>query len=298
MLNQGYAYRTVIGGEHHGQTVLSHLVDVYSHSPLEAWRQSLHDGEVTLDGVSVSGEETLRAGQVLVWNRPPWNEPDAPLEFEVLYEDPHLLAVNKPSGLPTLPGGGFSEHTLLRCVQQQFRDANPVHRLGRGTSGIVLFARTADAAARLSASWNTDKVRKIYRALAQGLAAQEVYDINTPIGAVPHPRIGSVWASNPAGKRSRSVARVWKRAADTTVFEVELYSGRPHQIRIHLASIGHPLVGDPLYGAGGQPLAELPGLPGDGGYFLHAQHLQFEHPVTREAIYLEASLPAAFDVTR
>jgi 23S rRNA pseudouridine1911/1915/1917 synthase len=84
------------------------------------------------------------------------------------------------------------------------------------------------------------------------------------------------------------VAKVLSRAAVTTTFEVSLHSGRPHQIRIHLASIGHPLVGDPLYGLNGLPLENLPGLPGDGGYFLHAQFLKFHHPITGEAIDLEA----------
>jgi 23S rRNA pseudouridine1911/1915/1917 synthase len=82
--------------------------------------------------------------------------------------------------------------------------------------------------------------------------------------------------------------------AGTTTFEVSLKSGRPHQIRIHLASIGHPLVGDPLYGLTGLPLENLPGLPGDGGYFLHAQFLKFQHPVTGEQINLEAALPSGF----
>jgi 23S rRNA pseudouridine1911/1915/1917 synthase len=82
--------------------------------------------------------------------------------------------------------------------------------------------------------------------------------------------------------------------AGTTTFEVGLLSGRPHQIRIHLASIGHPLVGDPLYGSTGQPLENLPGLPGDGGYFLHAQFLKFRHPITGVQINLEAPLPPGF----
>ena len=82
----------------------------------------------------------------------------------------------------------------------------------------------------------------------------------------------------------------------TTTFEVSLNSGRPHQIRIHLASIGHPLVGDPLYGLAGQPLENLPGLPGDGGYFLHAQFLKFHHPITGEQIHLEAALPSGFSL--
>jgi 23S rRNA pseudouridine1911/1915/1917 synthase len=111
---------------------------------------------------------------------------------------------------------------------------------------------------------------------------------------VPHPRIGSVWAANPSGKPSKSLAKVISRTASTTTFEVSLNSGRSHQIRIHLASIGHPLVGDPLYGSTGQPLENLPGLPGDGGYFLHAQFLNFQHPITGEQIKLEAALPAGF----
>jgi len=308
MLNRGHAYATIISSRDHGQSLLSHLASVYSHSTPEAWQQRLNDGEVTVDGVTASGSESLTSGQSLVWKRPPWIEPDCPQHFEVLFDDPHLLAVNKPGGLPTLPGGGFMENTLLRLVQKQTPNANPVHRLGRGTSGIVLFAKTAQAASKLSANWNTSRIQKIYRALAQGIAQHDAYEILTPIGLVPHPRIGSVWAANPSGKPSKSLAKVISRApssaapsstassstAGTTTFEVSLNSGRPHQIRIHLASIGHPLVGDPLYGLTGQPLENLPGLPGDGGYLLHAQFLNFQHPIAGKQIRLQAALPGGF----
>jgi 23S rRNA pseudouridine1911/1915/1917 synthase len=292
MLNRGYAYTTIIGSQDQGRTLLSHLASLYPHSTAQAWQQNLSNGEVTIDGITAAGSESLASGQTLIWNRPPWIEPDAPQHFEVLFDDPHVLAVNKPSGLPTLPGGGFMDNTLLRLVQKQTANANPVHRLGRATSGIVLFAKTPQVAAKLFADWNTPRIQKIYRALAQGIARHDAYEILTPIGLVPHPRIGSVWAANPGGKPSKSLAKVISRTTSTTTFEVSLNSGRPHQIRIHLASIGHPLVGDPLYGVTGQPLENLPGLPGDGGYFLHAQYLNFPHPITGEQINLEAPLPS------
>ena len=302
MLNQGYAYTTIITSKYHGRTLLAHLASLYPHSTPQVWQQNLNNCEVTLNGVIATGSESLISGQTLVWNRPPWIEPDTPQHFEVLFDDPHLLAVNKPGGLPTLPGGGFMENTLLRLVQKQTPDANPVHRLGRATTGIVLFAKTAQAAAQLGTDWNTPRVQKIYWALAQNVVQNDVqqdaqhdtYEILTPIGLVPHPRLGSVWAANPRGKPAKSLAKVISRTTSTTTFEVSLNSGRPHQIRIHLASIGHPLVGDPLYGLSGQPLENLPGLPGDGGYFLHARFLNFHHPITGEPINLEAALPAGF----
>jgi 23S rRNA pseudouridine1911/1915/1917 synthase len=179
-------------------------------------------------------------------------------------------------------------------VQERTPNANPVHRLGRATTGIVLFAKTPLAASNLFGNWNTPRIEKIYRALAQNIAQQDAYEILTPIGLVPHPLIGSVWAAHPSGKPAKSLAKVISRTTNTTTFEVSLNSGRPHQIRIHLAFIGHPLVGDPLYGLTGQPLENLPGLPGDGGYFLHAQYLKFHHPITGEQINLEATLPSGF----
>jgi 23S rRNA pseudouridine1911/1915/1917 synthase len=298
MLNRGYAYTTIISSKYHGRTLLSHLASLYPHSTPQAWQRNLDNGEVTVNGITAAGSESLTSGQTLVWNRPPWIEPDSPQHLEVLFDDPHLLVVNKPSGLPTLPGGGFMENTLLRLVQKQSPNANPVHRLGRATTGIVLFAKTSQAAAALSANWNTPRVQKIYRALSQGIAQQDAYEILTPIGLVPHPLLGSVWAANPngkpGGKPSKSLAKVISRTTSTTTFEVSLYSGRPHQIRIHLASIGHPLVGDPLYGPTGQPLENLPGLPGDAGYLLHAQFLKFHHPITGEQINLEAPVPSGF----
>lgn len=290
-LNGGYTYREHLGQRAEGQMLAQYLAAHYPHSTPEEWQAKLAHGEVTLDQRPASGQELLRARQWLVWQRPPWQEEAAPLHFSLLHEDADLVAVAKPSGLPTLPGGGFLEHTLLHLVRADFPGASPLHRLGRGTSGIVLFARTPAAASRLAKDWREQQVGKFYLALGQGLAGQDRHDIGAAIGPVPHPRLGEVYAANPHGKPSRSLATVLERREAQTLFEVDIRTGRPHQIRIHLASIGHPLAGDPLYGPGGLPLAHLPGLPGDGGYWLHAHRLRFRHPLSGEEMALEAPPP-------
>lgn len=285
MLNRGHTRHSTIQHTQPGQTLLAWLTAHFPQATPATWQQRLLAGQVTLNGHPATGSEPVTPGQTLVWFRPPWQEPDCPCHFTVLFEDAHLLAVHKPAGLPTLPGGDFMENTLLHLVRAHTPAASPVHRLGRGTSGIVLFAKSPTVAAKLGAAWNTPFVEKIYRAHAQHPANQDTFDILTPIGLVPHPRLGSVWAAHPEGKPARSVATVLSRDSASTTFAVHLHSGRPHQIRIHLASIGHPLVGDPLYGLNGEL---FPGLPGDGGYFLHAEFLNFPHPLTGETIHLAA----------
>jgi 23S rRNA pseudouridine1911/1915/1917 synthase len=235
----------------------------------------------------------LPRGGTLVWRRPPWREAEVPLAFAILYRDEHLLAVAKPRGLPSVPNGGFLTHTLLHIVQGLFPSASPLHRLGRGTSGLVLFATTDEARRGVSRAWREGEVDKVYRALVQGVPAREAFTVEAAIGRVAHPRLGDVHAALPAGaggKAALSHVRVVAPRGDRAVVEVRIPTGRPHQIRIHLAFAGHPLLGDPLYGPGGQPLPE-PGLPGDGGYRLHAWKLGLRHPITGAPVEIECGLP-------
>jgi len=289
-LNHGYAYRERIARA--GATVLEHLAQGYRHATVEEWRERIDRGEVELDGLRAAPDSGLQPGQTLVWHRPPWDEPEVDPRYTVLLEDEAVVAVAKPRGLPTVPGGGFLEHTLLTLVRADFPGASPMHRLGRETSGIVLFARTSGAGASLQRAWRAHQVLKRYRALGAGVAAQDDYDLNAPIGPVPHPVLGTLHVASAAGKPSRSRARVLERRERSTLFEVDIDTGRPHQIRIHLAFAGHPLVGDPLYVAGGVPGPDRAALPGEGGYFLHAAQLVFPHPSTGLPTDLTASPPA------
>ncbi|HJV23084.1 MAG TPA: RluA family pseudouridine synthase [Holophagaceae bacterium] len=280
MPNRGFTYGETLDRRQAGRTVLARLLD-FSHSTEAQWQERLVAGLVTLDGSATMGDAVLRAGQVLAWARPPWEEPEAPLAFAVLHEDEHLVAVAKPSGLPTLPGADFLEHTLLHLVRRRYPEADPLHRLGRGTSGLVLFARTAEARRELSRAWRDHDLVKVYRALVSGHPAADAFTVDTPIGPIPHPLLGTVHGASSEGRPSRSEAVVLERRDDgTALVEVTILTGRPHQIRIHMAAAGHPLAGDPLYVAGGAFALEGRALPGDLGYRLHSLRLEGRNPVS------------------
>jgi 23S rRNA pseudouridine1911/1915/1917 synthase len=290
-LNKGCEYRERLGPDADGRTVLTYLSQRYCHSSTAEWAERIASGYVLIDSRSVTAENILHQGSELVWQRPPWIEPEAPMSFSVLYEDEDLLAVAKPAGLPTLPGADFLQTTLLYLVRAYAPDAAPLHRLGRWTSGLVLCSRNHRSRKDVMQQWQANNVGKRYRALANGLPDQDEITISVPIGPVPHALLGSIHAASPKGKPSLSHVTVLKRRTDSFLCDVRIATGRPHQIRIHLAAAGHPLVGDPLYTGGGLPLPDTRALPGDPGYHLHSAELSFLHPRTGHELVIECEPP-------
>jgi 23S rRNA pseudouridine1911/1915/1917 synthase len=291
-MNEGFDYRQCLGPDAEGRNLLDYLCGRYPHSSAEEWRGRIESRLVLLDDRPADGAGQLRAGQRLTWRRPPWVEPEAPTAFAALYEDEVLLAAAKPAGLPTLPGAGFLQNTLLHLVRRGAPEASPLHRLGRWTSGIVLFARTRQSRADLSRQWAAREIGKRYRALASGKPAQDNFTISVPIGPMPHPTLGTVYAAAPAGKPAQSRVTVLERRSGAFLCDVSIATGRPHQIRIHLASTGHALAGDPLYAAGGGIIPGTQAVPGDPGYLLHAAELRFRHPQDEREVIISCPPPA------
>jgi len=290
--NAGCEYREQLSATADGQTLLAYLCQRYPHSTATEWAVRITSGFVRINGHVVQTDIILRRGSELIWQRPPWVEPAAPRTFAVLYEDEDILAVAKPAGLPTLPGANFLQATLLYQVQRYAPDATPLHRLGRWTSGIVLCARNPQARTSLMQQWSSKVVEKRYRALANGLPEWNEKTITTPIGPVPHALLGSLHAATANGKPSLSHVTVLERRTDAFLCDVRIPTGRPHQIRIHLAAIGHPLVGDPLYVIGGIPAPDSRAVPGDPGYLLHAAELRFRHPRTGHELVIACAPPS------
>jgi 23S rRNA pseudouridine1911/1915/1917 synthase len=291
--NDGFEYTCRLGRACEGASLLSYLAERYPHSSREAWHARIESELVLIDGVPARPEATLRAGQELVWKRPPWDEPAAPLQYVVLHEDDDLLAVAKPAGLPTLPGANFLHATLLHQVRLRTPGAVPVHRLGRWTSGVVLFAKNSGARASLARQLAERAIGKRYRALAWGDPAWDERSIDVAIGPVPHAWLGTVHAASASGRPASSAVAVAERRDAEFLCDVRIATGRPHQIRIHLAAAGHPLVGDPLYAEGGLPYHDTRAVPGDGGYALHAAEVSLDHPATGRRITIASEPPPA-----
>mgnify|MGYP006272448153 FL=1 len=314
-LNQGYVYRDRI--DQGGERVSAFLAARYPHVSQSGWIERLVAGELWCNGRQLQADAALAPGDRLAWHRPPWQEAAVPVlqRHAVVFDDGDLLVLNKPSGLPVLPAGGFLEHTLLRQLEgwhtQGVLDPaaglpRPVHRLGRFTSGLLVCARRPASRAWLSALLREGTAaagaaaptcRKLYRALTQPLptdwAPGETRLQQQPIGRRPHPLLGAIWcaaaADDPAPLAASSTITLLERRHDSCLVEVWIATGRPHQIRIHTAALGAPLLGDPLYGPGG--LARPEALPGDGGYLLHAHRLALPLADGRR-LELEAPPPA------
>jgi 23S rRNA pseudouridine1911/1915/1917 synthase len=311
-LNAGHVYRDRVSEP--AASTIAFYASRYPHSDQGVWEERLAAGEILCNGQRLRADGPLAPGDRLAWHRPPWQEAAVPVlqQRAIVFDDGDLLVLNKPSGLPVLPAGGFLAHTLLAQLEGWARSGDPprpVHRLGRFTSGLLVCARSPASRAWLSALLRDSSRRpgepspsapprchKLYRALTQPLPADwaigETRALTTPIGQRPHPRLGRIWCAappdDPAALPSRSALTLLERRQDSCLVAVAIATGRPHQIRIHTAALGAPLLGDPLYRPGGD--ADPEALPGDGGYRLHAHRLLLTAPDGR-SLALEAPLP-------
>jgi len=260
----------------------------YSRARIQAW---IKDGLVRVNGGPAKPSTMLRGGEeieVSPADPPPLKaEPeDAPIE--ILYQDASVIAVNKPAGLVVHAGAGAHSGTLVNRLVHHFKSLSHVggelrpgivHRLDRGTSGVILVARTDAAHRALAAQFSCRTTEKTYLALVEGRVNADFGRITKPIARDPAHRT-RMTARLDHGRDALTEYRVLRRFEKFTYLEVRIGTGRTHQIRAHLASIRHPVAGDKLYGA--QTADRI---------FLHAWRIRFDSPATGGRVTVEAPLP-------
>lgn len=268
--------------------------------PSRAFAQRLIDeGHVTVNGKPPGKAGVkLRAGDVVDVVLPPPEPselvPEA-IPLDIVYEDPHLLVVNKPVGLVVHPAPGHASGTLVNALLHRYPDLpgiggvrrpGIVHRLDKETSGLLVVAKTMEALTGLVREMKARRISRKYRAIVAGVVEADRGTIDAPIGR--HPVKRQQMAVVDGGRPARTHFRVLERFADATYLSAELVTGRTHQIRVHMAFIGHPVLGDQRYGPQAAHRYSH-------GHALHAAELSFVHPITGEALHFQAPPPPPFE---
>ncbi len=281
---------------------LAEMFPDYSRSRLSGWIKS---GAVTLDGAQAPPRQLLRGGEQVRLQVELENEvTSAPedIALAIVHEDEHLLVLNKPSGLVVHPGAGNPAGTLLNALLHhdpklaELPRAGIVHRLDKDTSGLMVVARLLPAYTALVDLLSRHEVERQYEAVVLGTMVAGG-TVDAPIGRSMGDRLRQAVRDEEDGKRAVTHYRLRERFRAHSLLQCQLETGRTHQIRVHLAHTGHPLIGDPLYGGGlklpkGASAELIATLRGFRRQALHAEKLSFIHPITDEALSFSAERPA------
>lgn len=297
----------IIAEEYAGKRLdvaLAQLFPQFSRSFLQT---ALKKGQILLNNKNVAAKTLLHGDETLAFDILPAEKKEIwqaeAVDFAIVYEDADLMVINKPVGLVVHPGAGNWHGTLINGLLQynpqlaELPRSGIVHRLDKDTSGLMVIAKSRTAHHALIKQLQKHLVRREYIALAYGIVTAGG-TINAPIGRDPRDRLKM--AIHEQGRPAVTHYRIAKKLPSFTLLRVQLETGRTHQIRVHLASIHHPIVGDPTYGKGLRlPKQASPELIQALKQFthqaLHAERLSFTHPITGEEVTFHAPLPEAFE---
>jgi 23S rRNA pseudouridine1911/1915/1917 synthase len=301
----------IVPSEAAGARLDAFLAAQLSHISRARIQRAIISSDVMVNERAVKPSYRLRAGEEIQVELPaaaPLEAAPEPIPLEILHEDAEIIIINKPAGMVTHPGAGVASGTLANALVHHFHQLAPelpqtggalrpgiVHRLDAGTSGLIVVAKSDRAHLHLAAQFEERRVFKSYLALVYGRVAGKEGRIDAPIGRDPRHRVKMAVRRAGEGRPALTLYRVSERLAELTLLEVEIKTGRTHQIRVHLAHLKHPVVGDQTYDGGRANTIKAPGLRAAiarlGRPFLHAARLGFTHPVSGEKLDFSAPLP-------
>ena len=259
----------------------------------------IEEGRVTVNGTAVKGNRKLKAGDSIVCDVPDPKPAEITAEeipLDILYEDDDVILVNKPKGMVVHPAAGHESGTLVNALMFHCGDRlsgingilrpGIVHRIDRDTTGVLVICKNDAAHLSLAEQLKEHSITRKYRAIVSGVLKGDEGTVDSPIARDPKDR-KKMKCGMPDGRRAVTHYRVLRRFRNCTYIECQLETGRTHQIRVHMASIGHPVLGDQVYGPAKNPYHLE-------GQTLHAMVLGFRHPRTGEYMEFTAPLPAYF----
>lgn len=285
-----------IESEFVGERLDQYLVKAFEDKSRSFITNLIKNGDVLVNGNQVKPGYSLKLNdQIYVAINEPKSLDLEPvnLDLDIVYEDSNLLVVNKPEGLVVHPAESYDGPTLVHGLLYQSDELSSingvkrpgiVHRIDKDTSGLLIVAKNDIAHQRLSEAFSKHEVKRIYKALVYGKIDVPKGVIDMPIGRHRTNRLKM--AVDPEGKRAVTHFKVLEQFDKYTLIECELETGRTHQIRVHMAHIGYPIVGDPIYGP--------KDVIGDTGQFLHAHTLTFVHPIKNEHMTFTVDMPESF----
>jgi len=287
-----------ISPENAGQRIDVFLTSIDGIATRNTAQKLLADGHVTIGGKTPQKNYKVAAGDVIEYQLPqpvPCETVAEDIPLDIIYEDTHLLVLNKPRGLVVHPGAGNWQGTLVNALLFHCRGElsgiggvlrpGIVHRLDKDTSGLMVVAKNDAAHQGLAAQLADYSVRRVYNAVVCGVVARDKVRIDAPIGRHP---VNRKKMAVIAGRNAVTYVEVLRRFGRHTLVEARLETGRTHQIRVHMAHIGHPVLGDATYG-GATPAFAMQ------GQVLHAAELSFVHPVTAQEMTFSAPAPGYFN---
>ncbi|MBE0596837.1 MAG: RluA family pseudouridine synthase [Desulfuromonadales bacterium] len=283
----------------HGMRVIEYLATRFTYLPEEAWRELVQTGRIFCNGVGCDGTRTVAKDDIIGCDLPDFEAPAVNFEYEVVYEDEWLLGINKPAGLRVHGRGRFITANLIyhvRTVRQPpYPEANLVNRLDADTSGLVLLARDKAVLSQVMQQFAAGAVDKRYLAVVVGCPAPASGTIRLPIGPVKNALVPRFGVAREEGKAAATHYKtVRKLTGNLTLLELHPETGRTHQLRVHLAAIGHPIAGDALYAMNDEEYLGWRRNPPPAAIFqrqaLHSHQLQFLHPIHQTICTLTAPL--------
>ena len=271
-------------------------------------QHSIVDGDILVNDRLVKPSYRLRDGdqiEIDLPEPPPLEIVPEPIRLDIIYEDDDLIVVNKPAGMVVHPGAGIDSGTLVHALVYHFNSLSEgagrtrpgiVHRIDKETSGLLVVAKNNTAHERLAESFHNREVFKLYNALVYGRVSTDRGEIDAHIGRSPHNRTRMSVLRGGAGRAAHTMFEVVRRYQEFTLLDVQIKTGRTHQIRVHMAHIGHPVVGDATYGGGRENsirnVANKSVARSLKRQFLHSAELAFNHPRTGTRLKFSAPLPS------